>query len=229
MMGQPEIGRFHVLTDFHFQQRHSHADLARLAVQGGADTIQFRQKTGGIRHILKEANTTVALCQDLRVPILVNDRVDIALACGADGVHLGQMDFPVADARRILGEDTTIGATATTLDQALRAQDDGADYIGFGPVFETGSKPNPASVKGLSRLETVASRVGIPVIAIAGVTAKRVERVMETGAHGVAVMTAVTTASDPAAAAREIRNALDRFVPASTLSNGQERRNDAGG
>ena len=228
MTRQP-VGTFHLLTDFHFQQRFSHADLARLAIEGGADTIQFRQKSGGIRHILKEAKSTAAVCDELGVPLLINDRIDTALACGAAGVHLGQTDFPVDEARRILGADAVVGATAATLDQALRAQDDGADYIGFGPVFATNSKANPASVKGLSTLEAVASSVDIPVIAIAGITASRVELVMKSGAHGVAIMTAVTTAQDPTAAALEIRQALDRFAPPTSIGNGRERRGNAVG
>ncbi len=230
----PPIGRLHVLTDYHFQQRHSHAMLARLAIDGGADTIQFRQKTGGIRHILREAQTTADVCAEYDIPLLINDRIDAALACRASGVHLGQSDFPVREARRILGDEMIIGATATTLEQALGAQDDGADYVGFGPVFKTGSKANPASVKGLRTLSTVCDELEIPVIGIAGIGARRVESVISAGAHGVAVMTAVTTASDPAHAAREIRAAIDAALSAvahdgSGIDGSQNSRSDAGG
>src|SRR5690606_14516275 len=101
-------------------------------------------------------------------------------------------------ARRLLGDSAIVGATASTIDQALRAAGQGADYIGFGPVFETRSKANPASVKGLAMLRMVCREVPIPIIAIAGITADRVPAVIEAGAHGVAVMTAVTTAPEPA-------------------------------
>lgn len=224
------IGRFHVLTDYHFQQRYGHADLARLAIEGGADTIQFRQKVGGIRHVLHEAGKTADVCRNRGVPLIINDRIDAALACDAAGVHLGQTDFPIRDARRILGDHMVIGATATTVQDALRARDDGADYIGFGPVFETGSKANPASVKGLDGLSDVCSALDVPVIAIAGIYAPRVESVMRAGAHGIAVMTAISTATNPAAATREIRSALDAALQAArrelSISDGSRDRPD---
>lgn len=222
-----EIGRFHVLTDFLFQQRYAHAEIARMAIEGGADVIQFRQKTGGIRHVLREAARTAEICRQQSVPFLVNDRVDVALACDACGVHLGQTDLPIRTARQILGVDAIIGGTATTVGQALRVQDDGADYVGFGPVFDTTSKRNPASVTGISSLAAVCSSLEIPVIAIAGITASRVQTVIEAGAHGIAVMTAVSTAEHPAAAAFDIRRALDAAVAVSSVagaSNGQSER-----
>lgn len=203
------IGRLHVLTDYHFQQRFSHAELARLAIAGGADTIQFRQKTGTIRHQLHQAEATAACCREAGCTLLIDDDVALALATGADGVHLGQTDLPVPVARRLLGSDATIGATASTVDEAVRAWREGADYIGFGPVFPTRSKANPASVKGLHGLRAVCRAVPIPVIAIAGITHARVRDVLAQGAYGVAVMTAVTTAPDPAAATALFRRALD--------------------
>lgn len=206
-----KIGILHVLTDYHFQQRFSHAELARLAVDGGADTIQFRDKGSSIRHALRQAEATAAVCRERQVPLLINDRLDLTLAVKAAGVHLGQSDFPVDVARAVLGRTRIIGATATTADQARRAETDGADYIGFGPVYPTGSKANPASVKGLKGLHEVCGAVGIPVIAIAGITADRIEAVLEAGAHGVAVMTAVSKAADPVAATRQLRERIDEF------------------
>ncbi|HET6568558.1 MAG TPA: thiamine phosphate synthase [Rhodothermales bacterium] len=201
-----------MLTDFHFQQRYSHAELARQAIAGGADTIQFRQKTGEIRAVLHEAELAARVCRDAGVPLLVDDRVDLTLAIDAEGVHLGQLDLPVAIARKVLGPEAVIGATATTVRHALRAQDEGADYIGFGPVFETRSKANPASVKGLEGLAEVCAAVSIPVIAIAGITVERVRPVMEAGAYGFAVMSAVTTAPSPTEAAAAFRLELEQFA-----------------
>lgn len=191
------IGRLHVLTDYHFQQRFSHAELARLAIQGGADTIQFRQKTGTIRHLLHEARATAEVCAEAKIPLIIDDHVDLAQAVQAAGVHLGQTDLPVREARAILGPDAVIGATATNVDQALQAADAGASYIGFGPVFTTFSKANPASVKGLVGLEEVCNAVSLPVIAIAGITPQRVRSVLNAGAYGVAVMTAISLAERP--------------------------------
>lgn len=206
------IGRLHVLTDFTLQQRYAHAELARRAARGGAGAIQFRQKTGGVRHALREADRAATACAAAGVPLLINDRLDVAQAVGAAGVHLGQMDLPVATARRILGPRALIGATATTPLQARHACDDGADYVGFGPVFPTHSKANPASIKGLSGLAAACQACRVPVIAIAGITPERVASVIEAGAYGVAVLSAVVLADDPEAATARFRAALDAAV-----------------
>ncbi|MEM8598876.1 MAG: thiamine phosphate synthase [Bacteroidota bacterium] len=203
------LGRLHVLTDFVFQQRFSHAELARLATAGGADVIQFRQKDGTVRAKLHELRPVADVCRAAGATLLVDDHLDLALAVEADGVHLGQTDLPIPDARRIFGPDAILGATATTLAQARQAEACGATYIGFGPVFSGRSKAAPASTKGLGGLAAVCAAVSIPVIAIGGVTASRVADVLNAGAHGVAIMTAISTAPDPEAATRAFRTALD--------------------
>ncbi len=208
---RPRIGRLHVLTDFHFQQRHSHAELAGLAISGGADTIQFRQKFGLIRHRLAAAMRTAEACFATKTTLIIDDEITLALAVGASGVHLGLNDFPVSDARAIMGDYRLIGASATTLDQAVAAQNSGADYVGFGPVFSTRSKADPAAVKGLKALSEVCAALTIPVIAIAGITVDRVEAVLDCGAHGVAVMTAITGATDPRSATAAIREKVDMY------------------
>lgn len=206
-----KVGRLHILTDYFFQQRYTHAQLAAMARDGGAEVIQFRQKFGGIRHELVQARSTAEVCRDKACTLLINDHLAVALAVGAQGVHLGQSDFPIEEARKILGPDAVIGATATTLAQALAAAEAGADYVGFGPVFPTRSKANPASVKGIRGLEEVCSEVQIPVIAIAGITPSRVRPVLQAGAHGIAVMTAVTNADDPQDATARFRRAIDDY------------------
>lgn len=210
---EKEIGRLHVITDYHLQQRFSHAEIAVQAIEGGADVIQFRQKRGGIRNKLIEARKVQAVCEDTSVPTVINDHLDIAQALGASGVHLGQDDFPITAARAILDPNTIIGATATTAAQALRAYEEGADYIGFGPVFVTQSKFNRSSIKGLEGLAAACEAVPIPVIAIAGITADRVRPTLEAGAHGVAVLSAVATAESPQRATARIREAIDEAVP----------------
>ena len=213
-MPSPTVGRLHVLTDFHFQQRRTHAELAREAAAGGADVVQFRHKTGTARDRLAGLVPTVAACAEAGVPCLVDDHLDLALAAGAAGVHLGALDLPIAYARAVagaLGRPFVVGATATTADAARQAEADGADYVGFGPVFPTGSKANPASVKGLDGLAEACAAVSVPVVAIAGITPERVGPCLDAGAWGVAVMTAVTTAPDPARATAAFRQALDRW------------------
>ena len=213
MQTAPPVGRLHVLTDFHFQQRLSHAEVARLSAAGGADTVQFRHKTGTARDRLAGLRPTVAACRAAGVPCLVDDHLDLALAAGADGVHLGALDLPVADARAVLDRlgGGLVGATATTAEAAREAGAAGADYVGFGPVFPTSSKANPASVKGLAGLARACAAVRVPVIAIAGVTPERVGPCLDAGAWGVAVMTAVTTAPDVEAAAARFREAVERW------------------
>ena len=211
------LGRLHVLTDVQFQTRLSHAALAAQAIAGGADVIQFRDKDGPLRDRLAALRETVAACRRSGDAVcLVDDDVALALATRADGVHLGQLDLPIADARRMLdgadGATRIVGATATTADQARRAEADGADYIGFGPVFPTASKANPASVKGLDGLAEACRAVSIPVVAIAGITPERVAPCLDAGAWGVAVMTAISTADRPTAAARAFRDAIDAWL-----------------
>ncbi len=208
-------GRLHVLTDTQLQSRWTHADLARAAALGGADTVQFRHKPGDVRDRLAALRPTVEACRAAGVACLVDDHLDLALATGAAGVHLGPTDLPVASARAVsdrLPRPLVIGATATTLDAARAAQADGADYIGFGPVFPTASKADPASVKGLAGLAAVCAGVGIPVVAIAGITVARVRPCLEAGAWGVAVLSAVACADDPAEATAAFRAEIDAWA-----------------
>jgi len=204
-----QVGRLHVITDFKLQQQRSHAELARLALRGGADTIQFRQKHGGIRNVLSQARATQAVCRDASMPMIVDDRLDVAQAVGAAGVHLGQEDFPIREARNLLGPDAIIGATANTVPQVEEALEEGATYVGLGPVFKTGSKRNPKSVVGLETLAEACDAVPIPVIAIGGITHDRVRPTLEAGAYGVAVLSAIATSKNPERAAARFRAAID--------------------
>ncbi|HEX8386611.1 MAG TPA: thiamine phosphate synthase, partial [Rubricoccaceae bacterium] len=165
----PRIGRLHVLTDVRLQTRHSHAALAALAALGGADTVQFRHKGGPTGERWALLGPTAEACRRAGVPLLVDDHVDLALAAGTAGVHVGQDDLPVDVARRLLGPDAVIGATATTAEQAVAAEQAGASYVGFGPVFATASKADPASVKGLAGLAEACATVRVPVVAIGGI------------------------------------------------------------
>lgn len=172
--------------------------------------IQFRQKHGSIRMIFQSCQTARMECARYDALFIVNDRLDLALAVDADGLHVGQTDLPARIVRSVLGPDRILGVTATTLAQAVQAEQDGADYIGFGPVFETRSKDNPASVTGLLGLRAAADAVQIPVIAIAGMNSERVGSAIQHGAHGIAVMSAVTNDNNPRVATRNFREALDR-------------------
>lgn len=188
-------------------------DLAREVVAGGATLLQYRDKTGTTREM-------IATCRALReavggrVPLLVNDRVDVALAAGADGVHLGQDDMEPHDARRLLGEDAIIGLTVKSIAEAETAPLDVADYVCIGGIFTTTSKDNPDPPVGLPGLRTIAAAIRaraprMPVGAIAGITADNAAAVIAAGADGVAVISALSRAVDPAQEARHLRAIVD--------------------
>ena len=204
------IGRLHVITEEGDGSRpfRSHAELARLALRGGADMIQYRSKSGNIRKMLQEAEEVLAVCREFGVPLIVNDRVDLCLALRADGVHLGLNDMPVRVARSILGAGKIIGATVRGVPDLERVQAESADYVGLGPIFATASKTLPIEPLGPGIIEQVAAVTKIPVIAIAGITLNNVPEVMSAGASGIAVISAVSKALDPCAATQ----ALDEEV-----------------
>ncbi|MCF8061791.1 MAG: thiamine phosphate synthase [Deltaproteobacteria bacterium] len=195
------IGRLHVLTDIALQERFSHLELARLAVQGGADVIQFRQKTGSTRSLIETAREMKAVCAAAGAVFIVNDRIDVAMASGADGVHLGQEDFPIGPARELLGAERIIGGSASNLEEAAACVRDGADYVGFGPVFPTTSKADAGPAGGLEALRSVSDSIDAPVIAIGGINEENAAQVMDSGAYGIAVISSVCCRPDPDEAA----------------------------
>jgi thiamine-phosphate pyrophosphorylase len=179
------------------------AEQARLALEGGAGTIQLRHKEASSRGLYKEALEFRKLCDAHGALFIVNDRLDIALAVGADGVHLGAEDLPVAVARRLAPKGFIIGATARTPEAAVEAENNGADYLGVGAVFPTRSKRD-ARVIGPEGLRKVVQAVSLPCVAIGGITALGVPEILRTGASGVAVIGAIVGDSD-------IRNATANF------------------
>lgn len=165
-------------------------------------------KTWETRKLYEMAATLCPLVQKGGGIFIVNDRVDVAKAIGADGVHLGQEDLPLADARAILGPGRLIGISTHNPAQAVEAEAGGADYIGFGPIFPTATKENPDPVVGVDGLRQMRARVRIPVVAIGGITAKNVGDVRAAGADCCAVVSAVLAAPDPAKAIAELMQAI---------------------
>ena len=203
-----QIGKLHILTDIVLQTRFSHIELAQLAIRGGADTIQFRQKSGSTREMIQVARDVRQVCVESGVTFMVNDRVDVAIASEADGVHLGQDDFPIPLARELLGKGCIIGGSAATLEEARKCLSEGADYVGFGPVYPTTSKDDAGPVSGISILKGVVETIPLPIIAIGGVGAENTAEVVEAGAHGIAVISAVCCQEDPEQATRALHRAL---------------------
>ena len=205
-----KIGRLHVITDTTIQSQFTHAELAQMAIEGGADTIQFRQKDRSTRELVESAQAVQTVCAEHWVPLIVNDRADIALAVGAAGAHFGQDDLPVAAGRRVLSPAMIIGASARIEDKILEAISAGADYIGFGPIYQTSSKPDAESPKGLEALQRMSAIAQCPVIAIGGITVETAYEVIRAGAHGIAVISAVCGAADPVAATRHLCGEIER-------------------
>lgn len=202
------IGRLHVLTDTGLQRRFSHIELAEMAIAGGAEAIQYRQKQGSTREMIETASRIYELCRRAGVTFIVNDRIDVAIASNADGVHLGQDDFPIHLARKILGRDRIIGGSAGNIDEAVKCVDEGADYIGFGPVFQTSSKEDAGPAAGLEGMTAILKEVDLPVIAIGGINQANAPLLNGAGAYGVAVISAVCCVEDPASATRMLKEAL---------------------
>ena len=201
------IGRLQVLTDLD-APRHP-LDVVNDALAAGAPVIQIRAKTLDDRALLALCEAIVARCREAGATSLVDDRVDIALASGADGVHLGDRDLPVAVARRLLGPGAIIGATARDPDSGRARVRDGADYLGVGPMYTTTTKvglPDPIGPAGVA---AVAAAVDVPVVAIAGISLERVPEVMATGAYGIAVVGAVSRADDAGRATADLLAALE--------------------
>ena len=183
-------------------------DVVRAALQAGAPSIQLRGKDQPAREQVDLARALLAETRAASALLWINDRLDVALAAGADGVHLGQDDLPVEAARRIVPPGFAIGISAETPELARAAERGGADYVGTGPVYETGSKADAGAAVGLARVSDVAAAVRIPVLGIGGIAAENAGAVARAGAAGVAVISAVMRAADPAAATRALLAAV---------------------
>ncbi len=193
------------------------AELARLCAQGGATLIQLRDKLSETRAMVQEARAIKQALAPFRVPFVVNDRIDVALAAAADGVHLGQDDMAIEDARRLLGRDAIVGLSVKTVAQADATPVDLIDYVGSGGVYVTLSKQQknaPIGTAGLKRVIDALHRRApkLPVCGIAGIDATNAAAVIAAGADGVAVISALSLAPDPAAAARTLRDIVDAML-----------------
>lgn len=186
--------------------------IAAEAVKGGVTMIQLREKDRPWRDILPEARKLRSLCRDQGVPFVVNDRVDIALLLDADGVHVGQDDLPGLEARALLGPDKFIGISAGSTEEAAWAVRQGADYLGVGPIYSTATKADAGEAVGTGLLEELAAAYGLPMVGIGGIGPGNADRVAAAGADGIAVVSAITRAAEPEAAAGALRRAVDPLL-----------------
>jgi thiamine-phosphate pyrophosphorylase len=188
----------YVITDEAIAGDLSHAEIAQRAIAGGADVIQLRDKVCGCRELIRIGRTLREITKKSGTLFIINDRLDVALACGADGVHLGQDDISAVVARQL----------APPVGEAVRAEQDGADYIAISPVFSTASKYNAGPGHGLDVLRQIWRNVSLPVIAIGGINRDNVREVIAAGADGVAVISGVVGSPDITFAARELKNKI---------------------
>jgi thiamine-phosphate pyrophosphorylase len=205
--------RLYALADPAVSGGRSLADLAK-RIAGSATLVQLRDKHGSTKVMMEEARALIGVLAPLDIPLLINDRVDVALAAEADGVHIGQDDMSAADARLLLGKTAIIGLSIKTLEQAREAPLDLLDYVAIGGVYGTTSKDNTSAPIGLDGLRAIAHVIRareskFPVCAIAGITAGNAADVIAAGADGIAVISALSMAPDPGLAARTLRNAVD--------------------
>ena len=200
--------RLYLVTDRRLAGEHPLEDVVLAAVRGGVTAVQLREKQATTREYVSTARRLKALLAPFGVPLIINDRVDVALAAGADGVHVGQSDMDYKDVRRIAGPDFLVGLSVENLQQAKAAEDLDADYLGVSPIFSTPTKTDTAEAWGLERLAALRARSRHVLVAIGGINSSNAREVIRAGADGIAVVSAICAAPDPEAAARELRRLI---------------------
>lgn len=198
----------YLVTDRSLARGRSTREIITSAVDGGVTIVQLREKDCSTREFIEQALTLKDFLEARGIPLIINDRVDVAQAVAADGVHLGQTDMPLELAKKILGDAMIIGISAESLEDAIAAEKGGADYLGVSPIYATPTKTDTAPALGLKGLRKIRNAVRLPLVGIGGLNKSNSAEVIRSGADGVAVVSAIVSAEDPAAAARELRHAI---------------------
>lgn len=213
MKCDPKDLLLYAVTDRHWLNGRTLVDVVKESLDGGVTMIQLREKSLDEGKFLEEAKELQALCRERHVPFIVNDNVDIAKAMDADGVHVGQDDMAALDARAELGPDKLIGVSAHTVEEALLAEKQGADYLGVGAVFPTSSKSDVGEMS-YETLKAICEAVSIPVVAIGGISGENVGKLAGSGICGVAVISAIYAAKDVKAAAADLKATVEEMLRA---------------
>ena len=208
--GKKEL-QLYAITDRHWLNGRSLYEVVKESLDGGVTFLQLREKQLDEDHFLEEAKKLQGLCSEYNVPFIINDNVEIALAINADGVHIGQSDMEMKEAREKLGPDKIIGVSAHTKEEALLAQAQGADYLGVGAVFPTSSKDDAESVS-YETLKAICEVVSIPVVAIGGITRENLHQLSGSGVSGISVISAIYAQSDIKEAARELKQFVQEIL-----------------
>lgn len=208
---QPDYGVY-LVTDRALCLGRDLVDVVSAAVQGGASLVQLREKNCDTRDFVALARRVREVLEPAGVPLLVNDRIDVALACGAQGVHVGQSDMHPADVRALVGPDALVGLSVETMEHIREADSLGVDYLGVGPVYATATKPDHSKPWGMEGLRKARAVSSLPMVAIGSVNLDNATQVMEQGMDGVAVVSALCSAHSPRDAARQLRSMVDAVL-----------------
>jgi thiamine-phosphate pyrophosphorylase len=198
----------YLVTDRGLSRGRSNIEIITAAVRGGATVVQLREKDCSTREFIEQSLTIKEFLKDHSVPLIINDRVDVAQAIKADGVHLGQTDMPLGLAKKILGESMIIGISAESVQDAIEAEKGGADYLGVSPIYATPTKSDTAPALGLEGLKEIRKAVRLPLVGIGGLNTKTAAEVIRNGADGVAVVSAIVAADDPETAAGDLKKII---------------------
>ena len=200
----------YLVTDRRLANGRNTLDIVRAAVQGGVTCVQLREKTCSTREFITEALAIRDFLQARGIPLIINDRVDVALAVGADGIHLGQSDMPLGLARALVNDSMLVGISVESLEEAMQAEAEGADYLGVSPIYPTATKTDTAAPLGLQGLRAIRRAVHLPLVGIGGLNLQNAAPAIHHGADGIAVVSAIVAAADPEQSARELRQEISR-------------------
>jgi thiamine-phosphate pyrophosphorylase len=199
----------YLVTDRGLSGGRTTLDIVSAAVAGGVTVVQLREKDCSTREFIEQALAIREFLKAQRIPLIINDRLDVAQAVKADGVHLGQTDMALAMAREIIGDSMIIGISAESLQDAIEAEKGGADYLGVSPIYTTPTKTDTAPALGLAGLQQIRDSVRLPLVGIGGLNRENAAEVIRNGADGVAVVSAIVAADDPEAAAGELKQVIE--------------------
>ena len=199
----------YLVTDRGLARGRSTVEVVKAAVSGGVTCIQLREKDCSTLEFIEQARAIKNFLGARKIPLIINDRLDVALAVGADGVHLGQKDMPLEMARKIAGPSMLIGISAESVQDAIEAENGGADYLGVSPIYATPTKTDTAPPLGIQGLREIKNRVKIPLVGIGGLNNSNAAEVIRNGADGVAVVSAIVAAEDPETAAMNLKQIIN--------------------
>ena len=200
----------YLVTDRGLARGRSTLEIVKSAVAGGVTCVQLREKDCTTREFIEQALAIKHFLKSQQVPLIINDRLDVALAVGSDGVHLGQNDMPLETARKIAGRSMLIGISAESVQDAVEAESGGADYLGVSPIYATPTKTDTAPALGLEGLQEIRKRVKIPLVGIGGLNSSNAAEAIRKGADGITVVSAIVSADDPGRAAMELKQIIEK-------------------